>query len=86
MRVSIVYLGLLAEYQGTPHLLQAMQYIRGPLHHDVLSPVDGLSRRGVLSAAGGGAACARPALIFTGRVFYEEAAQHLALGAVAVAS
>lgn len=79
----IVYLGLLAEYQGTPHLLQAMQHIRAR-HDDVYLLLMGFpdvefyqqqaAALGVLDR-----------VIFTGRVFYEEAAQHLALGAVAVA-
>jgi glycosyltransferase involved in cell wall biosynthesis len=79
----IVYLGLLAEYQGTPHLLQAMQHLQAR-HEDVyllLMGFPGVEYYQQQAAALG----VRDRVIFTGRVFYEEAARHLALGQVAVA-
>jgi len=79
----IVYLGLLAEYQGTPHLLQAMQRLRAR-HDDIYLLLMGFP--GVefyqQMAAGLGV---QDRVIFTGRVLYEQAALHLALGDVAVA-
>lgn len=79
----IVYLGLLAEYQGTPHLLQAMQAIL-PHHPDVhllMMGFPGVEHYQRMAAALG----VQDRVTFTGRVFYEEAARHLALGTVAVA-
>lgn len=79
----IVYLGLLAEYQGTSHLLQAMRMLR-TVRDDVhlllmgFPGVDYYQDRAVELGV-------RDRVIFTGRVPYEEAPQHLALGDVAVA-
>lgn len=79
----IVYLGLLAGYQGTDHLLQAMQVI-GQQHPDVYLLLMGFPNidqyRQKASAWGVG-----DRVIFTGRVPYEEAPMHLALGDVAAA-
>lgn len=79
----IVYLGLLAEYQGTTHLLQAMQIIRQRWAdvHLLLMGFPGVAHYQQMAAALG----VQDRVTFTGRVFYEEAARHLALGAVAVA-
>jgi len=79
----IVYLGLLAEYQGTSHLLRSMQQIQtrytdvvlllmgfpGVDYYQNMAKELGVDNR----------------VIFTGRVPYEEAPLHLALGEVAVA-
>ncbi len=82
-RPVLVYLGLLAPYQGTELLLQAMQRLaRHPLaphclmmgfpdvdHYQKLASTMGLAEH----------------ITFTGAVSYEEAPLHLALGDVAVA-
>jgi glycosyltransferase involved in cell wall biosynthesis len=79
----IVYLGLLAEYQGTTHLLQVMQRLR-ELRPDVYLLLMGFP--GVDTYQGTAAELGvSDRVIFTGRVAYEEAPQHLALGEVAVA-
>lgn len=79
----IVYLGLLAEYQGTGHLLGAMAKIRA-LHDDVyllLMGFPGIDHyRRIADTLG-----VADRVIFTGRVPYEDAPQFLALGDIAVA-
>ncbi len=79
----IVYLGLLAEYQGTGHLLRAMQQIRAerPDVYLLLMGFPGVDYYQQMADTLG----VRDRVIFTGRVPYEHAAQHLALGTVAVA-
>ena len=79
----IVYLGLLAEYQGTGHLLRAMQQIRAerPDVYLLLMGFPGVDYYQQMADTLG----VRDRVIFTGRVPYEYAAQHLALGDVAVA-
>ncbi|HAJ35015.1 MAG TPA: glycosyltransferase family 1 protein [Chloroflexi bacterium] len=78
----IVYLGLLAEYQGTPHLLRAMQNLRRR-HNDVYLLLMGFPAveyyQRMAQELG-----IQDRVIFTGRVLYEQAAHHLALGDVAV--
>jgi glycosyltransferase involved in cell wall biosynthesis len=79
----IVYLGLLAEYQGTTHLLQVMQRMR-ELRPDVyllLMGFPGVDTYQMKAAELG----VSDRVIFTGRVPYEYAPQHIALGEVAVA-
>lgn len=79
----IVYLGLLAEYQGTGLLLQAMQRML-PQHPDVyllLMGFPGVQQYRAQAESLG----IRHAVTFTGRVPYEDAPRHLALGDVAVA-
>ena len=74
----IVYLGLLAEYQGTTHLLQAMQQIQ-TRYSDVYLLLMGFPGvdyyQGRASELGVG-----NRVIFTGRIAYEEAPLHLAAG------
>lgn len=79
----IVYLGLLAEYQGTGHLLRAMQQIRAerPDVYLLLMGFPGVDYYQQMADTLG----VRDRVIFTGRVPYEHAARHLALGTVAVA-
>jgi glycosyltransferase involved in cell wall biosynthesis len=79
----IVYLGLLAEYQGTTHLLQVMQRLRDlrPDVHLLLMGFPGVDFYQARAAELG----VSDRVIFTGRVPYEEAPQHIALGEVAVA-
>ncbi|RIK53908.1 MAG: glycosyltransferase family 1 protein [Chloroflexi bacterium] len=82
-RKLIVYLGLLAEYQGTGLLLQAMQRILAH-HPDVSLLLMGFP--GVQLYAGQAQALGiQHAVTFTGRVPYQEAPRYLALGDVAVA-
>jgi glycosyltransferase involved in cell wall biosynthesis len=79
----IVYLGLLAEYQGTGLLLQAMQRILAQ-HPDVYLLLMGFP--GVqLYHAQAQALGIQHAVTFTGRVPYPDAPRYLALGDVAVA-
>lgn len=82
-RKVIVYLGLLAEYQGTGHLLEALQYVvreRQDVHLLLMGfphldfyrqKADALGLSGFVT--------------FTGRIPYQQAPTYLALGDVAVA-
>ncbi len=79
----IVYLGLLAEYQGTTHLLQVMQQMR-ELRPDVYLLLMGFPGVDFYQAKAAELGVS-DRVIFTGRVPYEEAPQHIALGEVAVA-
>ncbi len=79
----IVYLGLLAEYQGTDQLLEAFQRILAE-HDDVfllLMGFPGIFFYQQMAEDLG----IRHRVVFTGRVPYEDAPMHLALGDVAVA-
>ena len=79
----IVYLGLLAEYQGTGLLLEAMQRIaqeRQDVHLLLMGFPDLDFYRQKAEALG-----IRARVTFTGRVPYEKAPAYLALGDVAVA-
>lgn len=79
----IVYLGLLAEYQGTGHLLQAFQRIlaRHPKTHLLLMGFPGVDYYESQAIQLG----VRHAVTFTGRIPYEEAPRYIALGHVAAA-
>lgn len=79
----IVYLGLLAEYQGTTHLLQVMQQMR-ELRPDVYLLLMGFPGVDFYQAKAAELGVS-DRVIFTGRVPYEEAPQHIALGQIAVA-
>jgi glycosyltransferase involved in cell wall biosynthesis len=82
-RKVIVYLGLLAEYQGTGLLLQALQRILS-IHPDVyllLMGFPGVQHYRQQAKALG----VDHAVTFTGRVSYHEVPRYLALGDVAVA-
>jgi len=79
----IVYLGLLAEYQGTTHLLEAMALLR-ERHPDVTLLLMGFPNINLYRAKAAALGVA-DRVIFTGRVPYAEAPLHLALGDVAVA-
>jgi glycosyltransferase involved in cell wall biosynthesis len=79
----IVYLGLLAEYQGTGLLLEALQRILAT-HPDVyllLMGFPGVQQYRQQAKALG----IDHAITFTGRMSYDEAPRYLALGDVAVA-
>lgn len=79
----IVYLGLLAEYQGTSLLLEAMQRIvaQQPNARLLLMGFPSVEYYRAKAAALG----LQQQVIFTGRVPYVEAAKYLALGHVAAA-
>lgn len=82
-RKVIVYLGLLAEYQGTGLLLQALQRILA-IHPDVyllLMGFPGVAHYHQQAKELG----IDHAITFTGRVSYHEVPRYLALGDVAVA-
>lgn len=82
-RPVLVYLGLLAPYQGTDLLLQAMQRLvqRRPPPHLLLMGFPDLARYRTQAQALGLA----DHVTFTGAVAYEAAPLHLALGDLAVA-
>ncbi len=82
-RPVLVYLGLLAPYQGTDLLLAAMQRLAGrrPPPHLLLMGFPDVARYQALAREMGLAGH----VTFTGPVPYEEAPLHLALGDVAVA-
>ncbi|MEX1020964.1 MAG: glycosyltransferase family 4 protein [Litorilinea sp.] len=79
----IVYLGLLAEYQGTGHLLQAFARILAhhPKSHLLLMGFPGVDAYTAQAVDLG----IRHAVTFTGRIPYEDAPRHIALGHVAAA-
>jgi glycosyltransferase involved in cell wall biosynthesis len=79
----IVYLGLLAEYQGTTHLLQVMQKMR-ELRPDVYLLLMGFPGVDTYQAKAAELGIS-DRVIFTGRIPYEEAPAYIALGEVAVA-
>lgn len=82
-RPVIVYLGLLAEYQGVGHLLRAAQKVlqRGADAHFVIMGYPGADKYIERARALGLAARVE----FPGRIPYEEIAQWLAVGDIAVA-
>jgi len=82
-RPVVVYLGLLAEYQGITHLLRAAQLVaeQGVAAHFLIMGFPGEDRYRALAARLGIAA----STTFTGAIPYERAAEYLALGDVAVA-
>ena len=82
-RPVVVYLGLLADYQGTPLLIQAAQILkrRGLDAHFLIMGFPGVSYYQQMASDLGVA----DRVTFTGKVPYEEAPAHLALGDVAVA-
>jgi glycosyltransferase involved in cell wall biosynthesis len=79
----IVYLGLLAEYQGTGLLLEAVQRLRQEREdfHLLLMGYPSVEHYRARAADLG----VSDVVTFTGRVPYEDAPRHLALGDVAVA-
>ncbi|MCD6519235.1 MAG: glycosyltransferase family 4 protein [Anaerolineae bacterium] len=81
-RQVVVYLGLLAEYQGTDHLLQAAQYIcrRWEDVHFIVAGYPHVERYQRMAQELGIA----DHVTFTGRVPYEQAPLLLSLGDVAV--
>jgi glycosyltransferase involved in cell wall biosynthesis len=82
-RPIVAYLGLLADYQGTPLLVQAAKILkqRGVDVHFLIMGFPGVSRYQRMASDLGVA----DQVTFTGKVPYEQAPAHLALGDVAVA-
>jgi len=82
-RLVVTYLGLLADYQGTPHLLRAAHQLkqRGTPFHLLLMGFPSVDHYRRMARELGVA----DLVTFTGKVPYEEAPEHLALGDVAVA-
>jgi glycosyltransferase involved in cell wall biosynthesis len=82
-RPVVVYLGLLADYQGTPHLLRAAHLLkrRGLEAHFLIMGFPGVEhyRRMAMDLE------ITDRVTFTGKVPYGEAPAHLALGDIAVA-
>lgn len=79
----VVYLGLLADYQGVPQLLQAARLLkeRGVPAHFLVMGFPGVENYRRLAEEMGIA----ERVVFTGKVLYEEAPARLALGDIAVA-
>lgn len=79
----IVYLGLLADYQGTPHILEAARHLKeqGEKFHFLIMGFPSVGTYRQIARDLGVADC----VTFTGKVPYEEAPEHLALGDIAVA-
>jgi glycosyltransferase involved in cell wall biosynthesis len=82
-RPVVVYLGLLADYQGTPLLMQAAQALKqqNTDAHFLVMGFPGVAAYREMAADLG----ISERVTFTGKVDYEEAPSHLALGDVAVA-
>ncbi|MBI4318107.1 MAG: glycosyltransferase family 4 protein [Chloroflexi bacterium] len=81
-RKVVVYLGLLAEYQGSSYLLRAAQSLVGrlPNVHFLLMGYPGTDRYRDLATALG----IQNHVTFTGRIFYETAPSYLSLGDAAI--
>jgi glycosyltransferase involved in cell wall biosynthesis len=82
-RTLVVYLGLLADYQGTDTLIDAARQVvdRRPNTHFLIMGYPGMSRYRLLAEARGLA----DHTTFLGKVLYEDAPRYLRLGDVAVA-
>jgi glycosyltransferase involved in cell wall biosynthesis len=82
-RPVVAYLGLLADYQGTPHLLEAARILkdRGVELCFLVMGFPGVEAYQQLAADLG----VSERVVFTGKVAYDEAPVHLALGDIAVA-
>jgi glycosyltransferase involved in cell wall biosynthesis len=82
-RPVVVYLGLLADYQGTPLLVQAARILkqRGVGAHFLIMGFPGVQYHRQMAVDLGVTDC----ITFTGKVPYEDAPPHLALGDIAVA-
>jgi glycosyltransferase involved in cell wall biosynthesis len=82
-RPVVAYLGLLADYQGTPHLLRAARDLKAwkvPFHLLVMG-FPSVKRYQDMAKELGVDDC----ITFTGKVPYEEAPAHLGVGDIAVA-
>jgi glycosyltransferase involved in cell wall biosynthesis len=79
----VVYLGLLTDYQGTALLLEAAQILkrRGVDAHFLIMGFPNIPHYQQLAVE----LCVADQVSFTGKVIYDEAPAHLALGDIAVA-
>lgn len=82
-RPVVAYLGLLADYQGTPHLLRAATHLMtwDTPFHLLMMGFPSVERYRVMARELG----IEEHVTFTGKVPYEDAPSHLALGDIAVA-
>ncbi len=82
-RPVVVYLGLLADYQGTPHLLRAASHLKqqGKAFHFLIMGFPSVEQYRQMARD----LEVADRVTFTGKVPYEEAPEHLALGDIAVA-
>jgi len=82
-RPVVAYLGLLADYQGTPQLIQAAQILkqRGVDVHFLIMGFPSISHYRQMARD----LDVADRITFTGKVIYEDAPAHLALGDLAVA-
>jgi len=82
-RPVVVYLGLLTDYQGTPLLVQAAQILkqRGVDVHFLIMGFPGVAHYQQMAVNLG----VGDRVTFTGKIPYEQAPTHLALGDIAVA-
>ncbi|MBN1246751.1 MAG: glycosyltransferase family 4 protein [Anaerolineae bacterium] len=83
-RQVIVYLGLLADYQGIPQLLQALAQLRAQ-GAPVSCLVMGFPGMEYYSEQAHNLGLTPQDVIFTGKIPYDEAPEYLALGDIAVA-
>ncbi len=83
-RQVVVYLGLLADYQGVPQLLQAAARLRAQ-HHAVSFLVMGFPHVEDYRQRAYALGLTPQDIVFTGKVPYNEAPANLALGDIAVA-
>ncbi|MGC9469329.1 MAG: glycosyltransferase family 4 protein [Anaerolineae bacterium] len=83
-RQVIVYLGLLADYQGIPQLLAATAWLRAQ-GHPVSCLLMGFPRIDAYQRQAAELGLSHEDLVFTGKIPYELAPSYLALGDVAVA-
>ncbi|MFN2205722.1 MAG: glycosyltransferase family 4 protein [Candidatus Promineifilaceae bacterium] len=82
-RTIVAYLGLLTDYQGTPHLIEAASYLKEmdePIHFLVMGYPNVDYYRHLAGEAG-----VNDTMTFTGKIEYRDAARYLALGDIAVA-
>ncbi len=83
-RLVIVYLGLLADYQGIPQLLRAVALLR-QREYPVSCLVMGFPSVGRYQEQARALGLTAQDVVFTGKVHYEDAPGHLALGDIAIA-
>jgi glycosyltransferase involved in cell wall biosynthesis len=83
-RHVVVYLGLLADYQGIPQLLQALAALRQQ-HVAVSCLLMGFPGMATYRDRADALGLTEADVIFTGKIPYEEAPAYLALGDIAVA-
>ena len=81
--IIVAYLGLLTDYQGTPHLIKAASMLRqaGEQIHFLIMGYPNVERYRQISEM----AHVSGSVTFTGKIEYRDAPQYLALGDIAVA-